>query len=148
MANIGYSRIVDAPIDDNTVEVKSWRLDDYFPEADAISLIKIDVEGHEPQAIRGMEGILRRCSPIVVFEQHFGAFIDGKSEVIELLKDNGYTEFYSVDRIPSTHRGGRLGKLWFFFCSLLIGFRLVIRKRTEVEPAFYEILIAKKATPA
>ncbi|MBT2326936.1 FkbM family methyltransferase [Variovorax paradoxus] len=146
--NVGYSRIVDAPLSDNTIQVKCWKLDDYFQEVKDISLVKIDVEGHEAQAIKGMERILRSCSPVVVFEQHFGAFKDGKSEVIELLKENGYTEFYSVDRVPSTQRGGRIGKLWFFLCSLLIGFRLVVRKRTELEPAFYEMLIAMKGVPA
>ncbi|WP_436317120.1 FkbM family methyltransferase [Variovorax sp. LjRoot84] len=65
-------------------------------------MIKIDVEGREAQAIKGLERILRECSPLVVFEQHFGAFKDGRSEVIEFLKQNGYTKFYSVDRVPST----------------------------------------------
>lgn len=81
-------------------------------------------------------------------KQHFSAFKDGKSEAIELLKENGYTEVYFVDRVLSTQRGGRVGKLWFFLCSLLMGFRLVVKKRTELEPAFYEMLIAKKAVPA
>ncbi len=146
--NVGYSRIVDAPLSESTIQVKCWKLDEYFKESNDISLVKIDVEGHEAQAIKGMERILHRCSPVVVFEQHFGGFIDGTSEVIELLKENGYMEFYSVDRIPATHRGGRIGKLWFFLCSLLIGFRLVVRKHAELEPAFYEMLIAKKAAPA
>jgi FkbM family methyltransferase len=145
--NVGYSRIVDAPLSDAIIEVKCWKLDDYFHEAEDISLVKIDVEGHEARAIKGMEKILQKCSPIVVFEQHFAGFINGKSEVIELLKENGYTDFYSVDRIPSTQRSGRVGKLWFFLCSLLIGFRLVVRQRAELEPAFYEMLIAKKAAP-
>ncbi|MBT2325020.1 FkbM family methyltransferase [Variovorax paradoxus] len=146
--NVGYSRIVDAPLSENTIQVNRWKLDDYFGELKDIRLVKIDVEGHEAQAIKGMEEILRKCSPVVVFEQHFSAFKNGKSEVIEMLKENGYTEFYSVDRIPSTQRGGRIGKLWFFFCSLLIGFRLVVRQRMELEPAFYEMLIARKAVPA
>lgn len=143
--NVGYSRIVDAPPGDNTIQVRCWKLDDYFQEVKDIRLVKIDVEGHEAQAIKGMEGILRKCSPVVVFEQHFSAFKDGKSEAIELLKKNGYTEFYFVDRVPSTQRGGRVVKLWFFLCSLLMGFRLVVKERTELEPAFYEMLIAKKA---
>jgi FkbM family methyltransferase len=146
--NVGGSRIVDAPLGDNTIEVRCWKLDDYFQELEDIRLIKIDVEGHEAQAIKGMEQILRKCSPVVVFEQHFSEFKNRKSEAIELLKENDYTEFYFIDRVPSTQRGGRIPKLWFFLCSLLMGFRLVVKKGTELEPAFYEMLIARKAGPA
>ncbi|CAN7356084.1 FkbM family methyltransferase [Variovorax sp. LjRoot290] len=66
--NVGYSRIVDAPLSDSTIQVRCWKLDDYFQEVKNIRLVKIDVQGHEAQAIKGMEGILRKCSPVVVFE--------------------------------------------------------------------------------
>ena len=146
--NVGHSRIVDGTSGQATTEVDCWKLDDYFPDVDNVRLVKIDVEGHEMSAIGGMQKILERCSPVVIFEQHLGGFVNGISPVIELLKKNGYTDFYSVDRIPSTQRGGRVGKLWFFLCSMLLGFRLVVRHRTTVEPAFYEMLIARKGVAA
>ena len=144
-SNVGHSRIVDGSSDETgTIKVDCWRLDDYFPDLDDLKLVKIDVEGHEVRAIAGMEKLLARCSPVVLFEQQPENFVNGRSPAVEILRKNGYTEFYSVDRIPDTHRGGASGKLWFFTCSFLVGFRLAVRKRETVEPAFYEMLIAKK----
>ena len=146
--NVGYSRIVDDPSRQNSIEVDRWKLDDYFSALDDVRLVKLDVEGHEVRAIRGMRKILERFSPVVVFEQHFDGFENGKSKIIELLRESGYDDFYSIDRVPSTQRGGKLGKLWFFLCSVLIGFRLVVRHRPVIEPAFYEMIIARKAQAA
>lgn len=145
--NVGHSRIVETGIYDNTISVDCWRLDDYFTGPEHISLVKIDVEGHEVRAIAGMEEILSRFSPLVVFEQDVGAFEDGKSAVIELLKKNGYTEFYSIDRIPSMRRSGLFGKVWLYLYSIAMGFRLEVTRHHTLEPAFYEMLIARKASP-
>lgn len=141
--NVGHSRIVAEP-GAHTVEVECWRLDDYFPDIEDLRLVKIDVEGHEAHALGGMRKLLERCSPVVLFEQQPEEFEDGKSPTIELLRSLGYTTFYSVDRVPSTNRKGIAGKFWFLLCSLAIGFRLVIRRRDVLEPAFYEMLIATK----
>ncbi len=144
--NIGHSRIVSGAMNERTVEMECCRLDDYFPDIEDVRLIKIDVEGHEVQALGGMQKLLGRCSPVVVFEQRPEEFRDGKSPTIELLRRNGYTAFYSVDRVPSTNRKGALGKIWFILCSVLIGFKVVVRRREALEPAFYEMLIATKGS--
>jgi FkbM family methyltransferase len=50
-------------------EVQGLRLDDYFLEKNEIpGLIKIDVEGAEPQVLRGMEALLTRHTPTLVME--------------------------------------------------------------------------------
>ena len=85
-----------------------------------------------------------RDSPALAFEQHFGELVHGKSKVVELLRSYGYTEFHSIDRLPSTHNAGKLGKFWFFACSLVRGMRIEVRPLDEVPPAFYEMLIARK----
>ncbi|SDD09373.1 methyltransferase, FkbM family [Variovorax sp. CF079] len=126
------------------MELPCRRLDEEVADVRDVRLVKIDVEGHEYAAIQGMKGILDRDSPILVFEQHFGEFVDGKSKVVELLRSYGYTEFHSIDRIPSTHNAGKLGKLWFFACSLVRGMRIEVRPLDEVPPGFYEMLIARK----
>jgi len=55
----------------NTIEVKSLRLDDFSPEKEEIGVLKIDVEGHEVEVLKGAqrlfeEGKIRDC----VFEEH------------------------------------------------------------------------------
>jgi FkbM family methyltransferase len=51
------------------IEVAGVRLDDYFAEGNRIpNIVKVDVEGAEPQVLRGMEQFLRRNAPLVVME--------------------------------------------------------------------------------
>ncbi len=48
-------------------EVQAVRLDDFLADQ-RIDLIKIDIEGHEPYAFRGMEQILQRQRPTILAE--------------------------------------------------------------------------------
>ena len=51
------------------IEVAGVRLDDFFAEGKTKpDVIKIDVEGAEPQVLRGMEQFLRKNAPLVVME--------------------------------------------------------------------------------
>lgn len=61
-----------------------------------IGMIKIDVEGHEPNVIRGARKILEANHPIVLFEQNIDAVTNGSSESFDLLRDMGYRFFYSL----------------------------------------------------
>lgn len=51
---------------DRSVEVSVKRLDDVLGEVEAVDLIKLDVEGFEPQVLRGAEAIISR-SPDAAF---------------------------------------------------------------------------------
>jgi FkbM family methyltransferase len=51
-----------------TMPVPVVALDDYFDESDAITLLKIDVEGGELEVFKGAERILRQHAPLLVFE--------------------------------------------------------------------------------
>lgn len=50
-----------------------------------LSLVKIDVEGHEPEVLRGLEEHLRRWRPLVYAEAHDGEAHDRQAEVLEPL---------------------------------------------------------------
>lgn len=51
------------------IEVAGVRLDDYFAEGTRIpTIVKVDVEGAEPQVLRGMGQFLQRNAPLVVME--------------------------------------------------------------------------------
>ena len=45
-------------------EVETIAIDDYLPPELAVDLVKIDIEGHEPDALRGMEATIRRSPSI------------------------------------------------------------------------------------
>lgn len=62
-----------------------------------IAMVKIDIEGHEPQAIRGASELLVHHRPVVLFEQNHEAIADGKSESLELLRGLGYHHFSSLE---------------------------------------------------
>jgi FkbM family methyltransferase len=50
--------------------VKTVRLDDYLAEhgVSEVQLVKLDVEGHEPEVLTGLGDILRKSRPVVIAE--------------------------------------------------------------------------------
>ena len=49
---------------------QSVRLDDVLANLDRLDVVKIDIEAHEPQALRGMAGLIERHRPIIFTEFH------------------------------------------------------------------------------
>ncbi|MEL7082159.1 MAG: FkbM family methyltransferase, partial [Pseudomonadota bacterium] len=54
--------------DDGFVSVDSVRLDEVVPKDRNISILQLDVEGHELSAVLGAGGIVNRCKPILILE--------------------------------------------------------------------------------
>jgi FkbM family methyltransferase len=71
-------------------------------EGSSVSLIKIDVEGHEAEVLRGSTEMLKRYEPVVVFEVLTEAA--GK-DCTQILADCGYSHFYKFQRSMSSTRG-------------------------------------------
>ncbi|HVG24960.1 MAG TPA: FkbM family methyltransferase [Thermoanaerobaculia bacterium] len=99
--NYGESRIAGTPAEGElALTFELVRLDDVALLAtDRVGLLKIDVEGHEPQVLRGAERLLRRDRPLVVLEQHARAIDGGTSPSLDLLRAFGYRFFYSLERV-------------------------------------------------
>jgi FkbM family methyltransferase len=72
--------------------IDSWELTD-------VGFIKLDIEGSEPMALQGAVQTLRRCKPIVLFEnkwlwtRHFGL---QKNAVRDVLQAAGYRQIDQV----------------------------------------------------
>ena len=68
--NVGAASISTRADDDNAVAFGVDRLDNLLPadQHGRVSMIKIDVESHEPEALRGARGILDASSPVVLME--------------------------------------------------------------------------------
>ncbi len=62
-----------------------------------IGLIKIDVQGHEVDVIRGMLNTLRKNTPMIVFEQEATEVVGGSSDTVKELKNIGYNYFYAIE---------------------------------------------------
>ena len=74
-------------------EVPMARLDHLFA-GERIDVMKVDVEGHEPPALRGAEGLLRACKPSILLEFSPGNIINIAGEapeaMLQFLRGLGY----------------------------------------------------------
>ena len=98
--NWGSGRVSDSnDYSDNNYSISNFHLCpldhlDEFKNLE-IGLIKIDVEGHELPAMKGMTEILKKNKPVIVFEQNDG-ITHGTSKEIEFLKSLGYKNLYEM----------------------------------------------------
>jgi FkbM family methyltransferase len=83
--NFGNSRLGDG---DKTILCDS--LDNILKNEKQIDLIKIDVQGHEPQVIAGAEKIIIKYSPILFLE------FNGNNKMISFLKKY-YKNIFTID---------------------------------------------------
>jgi len=58
-----------------SVELDMITIDQFLPAGLAVDLVKIDVEGHEPFVIRGMQKTIRRSPNIRIFVEFVEAFL-------------------------------------------------------------------------
>ncbi len=54
---------------EKTIAVEAVRLDDLLP-TQSINFIKIDVEGHEPHVLKGMQGLIQRSRNVVLLVEY------------------------------------------------------------------------------
>jgi FkbM family methyltransferase len=65
----GGSRFTNEKIAEQTLEnVQLLALDSVIPEDREVSVIQLDVEDYEQQALKGALGILKRCRPLLILE--------------------------------------------------------------------------------
>lgn len=69
-------------------EIKARTIDSLFEEEKVRipDLVKIDVEGHELEVLRGMEEVLSKSSPVIYVESHFE-----HQKLREFLEEHDYT---------------------------------------------------------
>lgn len=99
--NLGWATLnadeCDTPV--RPVDITCEKLDRFLDEngvdPKAIKLMKIDVEGHELQVLKGAEAVLRETRPTLLCEVLSAA---KGSDLVTYLKKFGYTEFYTFKR--------------------------------------------------
>src|SRR5258708_14999499 len=70
--------------------VEAGRLDEALADEPRIDLIKLDVEGADLHAIEGMSGLLGRCRPAMLIEDHSIYGYYSRTDLEELLDRLGY----------------------------------------------------------
>lgn len=147
--NIGHANVA-LEATANTVPVKLVTLDAALDRGVKIKLLKIDVEGHEYDAILGSRAVIEENKPVILFEQLFAEFENGSSKVISLLKTMGYSRFASVKKATRKLRTENrflkpllsllnalpIGK------SYLFGTSWIIQTESQFRAADYPLIIA------
>lgn len=98
--NKGGHSLIDKIEDRESIEIKSIRIDDYFKNQN-IDFVKIDIEGFEFEAIKGMSELLEKSNNVKIMTE-FNPYLLKKSEIepeeyIKLLKNLGFT-IYNLDK--------------------------------------------------
>ena len=145
-ANIGGSKILennDDAIDGEVINVEVRCLDDLVEMADAnISLIKIDVEGHELSVLKGARGIIERDDPIIPFEQGIDEISEGSSAVIDFMRSHGYRFCAIEDRFYFGENF--LLKLASLLLKSALRYQKILVDKIYFEKKHYEMIVAIK----
>lgn len=124
-----------------SIEIEVRRLDDLALPLEGLCFVKVDVEGFEPQVLRGALHTLNAHQPIIVLEQLEREFVDGSTESIALLRDLGYRFCWP----RSSHRSKRgLARRLDGLGNRLFGRpdRIEILAADDVPPGNHNMLIA------
>jgi FkbM family methyltransferase len=100
--NLGAAEIIHKQDSDttNTIEFTCIRIDEYLEKEkfQDIGFIKIDVEGHEYEALEGCQKILTIAHPVIVFELLRKDFKRSGEKIFDFLKKNEYSHFYEINK--------------------------------------------------
>lgn len=135
--NIGAATLEGSGGSNNTYSVEtkvaSTAINEIFNDQ-SISLIKIDVEGHELKVIEGLREILMSQKPVIAFEAN-----DPRQakELLPLLNELGYVKFIALDLWPSPP----LLVLKVFLLTLL-GVRYALTPIKSLEGKKYSLVFA------
>ena len=105
-----------------------------------ISLVKLDIEGHELQALKGARELIRKNKPIILFEQHAENFINGTSNLVDYLRELDY-KFLTIEK------SFIFGDSFIFqFIGLILrsilGYKLILAERDYFQNHFYDMIVA------
>lgn len=116
-----------------------------------IGFIKIDVEGHELECLKGMTNLLKEQTPIIALEQDKNTSEDVGSPAIEYLYSLGYVNKYEFIKKSDWKTPQFLPKIiqsiFRLFECLLIGFpskELKIKKIDLLENRDYPLILLSK----
>jgi FkbM family methyltransferase len=95
--NVGHGKIVDDSEDNKyNLEFMVNTLDSQDLQLTNLKLIKIDVEGHEFNVLKGAISTIQKFKPVILFELSIEDFKNGVPDSIDLLEKNGYFIFVNL----------------------------------------------------
>ena len=94
----GGATLETSSADSGSVEVDVKRIDDLFPSDFQCGLIKLDVEGHELHALRGMRSILARSPEAVLMFEKLAVNSGIERELLSYFEGLSWNLFHIVGR--------------------------------------------------
>jgi FkbM family methyltransferase len=142
--NVGASHIVsetEKNVDDSIFMVDVKCADEIEELSEKkISLIKIDIEGHELAALKGAKELIKNNKPIILFEQHADDFLNGTSDVLDYLKQFNY-KFLTIER--NFYFGNSfLFKLFGIILRSVLGYKLMLTEKNYFQKRYYPMIVA------
>ena len=141
-SNIGGSHIIDVKHEaiKDAIQINVKTLDQLNDLKDArVALIKIDVEGHELNVLKGAKDIISKNMPAILFEQSAPEIINGSSSVIKYLEDLGY-EFFIIKK--NFYFGESVvAKFFSLVCRSLFGERLDFVEVKAFRKTSYDMIL-------
>ncbi|MGH8397256.1 MAG: FkbM family methyltransferase [Gammaproteobacteria bacterium] len=141
--NLGGSRFLratDEPRGDEiTLPVLSG--DDFITRyyaTEQISLIKLDIEGHEFRALQGLRETLIKHNPIILFETHGTAGEFGSIAILKFLSEQGYRHFYAIESSQPLWVKSFLSRVLY---RLFVGVNYVCYEITTPENRAYSLIV-------
>jgi FkbM family methyltransferase len=132
--NMGGTKITDAGPSDHSpyVITEADRLDCIVGDQEEVEFLKIDVEGHELQVLRGAPNLLGK-KPVIMFEQNSWDTANASETAAGLLKAKGYKFIVFRSNDPN-EPGSKIQKLRRLFFLTLFGPRVAAATLESVPP--------------
>jgi len=81
--------------DGKKITVEQMKIDSIIPDTKKIDFVKLDIEGYEYHAIRGMQEVIKRDHPTIMMEWHPPSLIEAGSnpkEFYDFMLELGYND--------------------------------------------------------
>ena len=120
------------------------KIDNIINKTEKVSLIKIDVEGHEYKVLKGASKTIKKNKPLVLFEHHLNNFKSNISPTINLLKKMGYKKFAIISPNPRvSHFDSFLTRIYKKICQLMLNnMSFTVTLQNNIKPDYYPFIIA------
>lgn len=138
--NIGSStlspKVVDQYKSELTINLEPGDENKSIKSLDTVDLIKIDVEGHEPEVVLGLRKTIQRDQPIIIVEWDNDSTRSGfeKHQIFESICSN-YSVYYLCNRMSAFRRYTKKNKFLAPFRSpLRLLYKLIMKSSYKESP--------------
>lgn len=115
------------------IEVGDDLIRELLHDQSAISFIKLDVEGFEADALRGLRQTIIKHRPVIAVELNFLSLNEPAVDALNVLLDMGYKDFYILERAHFMRN-----RFLDFVYRVVFGEKFVLSKLKKFEAMDYQ----------